>query len=61
MRDRFDEIYNSVANGQMKQALKQFNTLDPGDKAECFTYIACVLAQPSTSNKLINYYLINGG
>jgi len=54
MREQFDEIYNSVMNGQHKQAVEQFNALPSGeDRAICLSYIHYNLDQPVAALQLM--------
>lgn len=45
-RDQFDAIYNSVINGQFKQAITQAEALDGYKLAQLLDYIAIDLDQP---------------
>lgn len=49
MRTKFDEIYNSMVNGQRKQAIFQASDLDGYDTAELLDYIAKELNQPEVA------------
>lgn len=59
MRSLFDEIYNSVMNGQHKQSVEQFNALPSGeDRADCLSYIYYNLDQPKIALDLMRCVLI---
>ncbi len=60
MRELFDEIYNSVVNGQHKQAIRQFLEIGSGnERADCLNYFNVHLEQPEITVKLARLICFN--
>jgi len=57
-RDQFDEVYDSIVNGQMTQAVRQCERLCRYDRAELTEYIADELNQPEIAVNLMKAYFI---
>jgi len=45
MNTKYDDLYDSIVNGQFKQFVNQFDDLDSGEKSDCINYIAYELGQ----------------
>ncbi len=59
MRNEFDDIYNSVINGQHKQAFNQFVLLDLADIPDLIDYLNEELNQPEVFISLMKTYFNN--
>lgn len=56
MRTNYDEIYNSIVNGQFRQFVEQFEELDNTGKAEFMNYIVYELDQPDLLVRAMQAY-----
>lgn len=45
MNTEYDDLYDSIVNGQFMQFVNQFDDLDSLEKSECINYIAYDLNQ----------------
>lgn len=55
-RDTFDEIYNSMVNGQRRQAIKQAIEMGLSNVPELLDYLIDDLNQPEVARDFCNAY-----
>lgn len=55
-REQYDEIYNSIVNGQRKQAIEQLEDLGLDEAADVLDYIAAELNQTDIALDLAKSY-----
>ena len=55
-RSQFDEIYDSMINGQPREAIKQLTALGLDDAPELLDYLAIELNQPKIALDLAKSY-----
>ena len=56
MQEKFDEIYDSLRNGQHRQMVAQMNELGMGEFPDLIDYIAVELNQPEEALNLVKSY-----
>ncbi len=56
MREQFDTIYNSMVNGQRRQALEQCQTMGLDMMPELIDYLTDDLNQPEIALDLVKSY-----
>jgi len=56
MQDKFDEIYDSLRNGQHRQMVAQMNELGMYEFPDLINYIAVDLNQPEEALDLVKNY-----
>ena len=56
MQDKFDEIYDSLRNGQRRQMVAQMNELGMYEFPDLINYIAVELNQPEEALDLVKSY-----
>jgi len=56
MNTQYDEIYDSIVNGQFKQFVEQFDELSTSDQTEWLNYVAYELDQPDMVVRAMQAY-----
>ena len=56
MNTQYDEIYDSIVNGQFKQFVEQFDELSTLDQTEWLNYVAYELDQPDMVVRAMQAY-----
>lgn len=56
MDTKYDDLYDSIVNGQFKQFVDQFDELDSSEKSDCMNYIAYELSQPDLIIRAMQAY-----
>lgn len=56
MNTKYDELYDSIINGQFRQFVDQFDDLDSSEKSDCMNYIAYELDQPDLVIRAMQAY-----
>lgn len=56
-RNQFDEIHDSILNGQWTQAYNQMRALSPNDRADMLNYFFYDLARPELALQAARNYM----
>jgi hypothetical protein len=56
MNAQYDEIYDSIVNGQFKQFVEQFDELSTSDQTDWLNYVAYELGQPDMVVRAMQAY-----
>ena len=60
LREQFDEVYNSITNGQRRQAFTQMKRIGEYDMPELLEYLADELENPEMAlDAAITYFRLN--
>ena len=60
LREQFDEVYNSITNGQRRQAFDQMKRIGEYDMPELLEYLADELENPEMAlDAAITYFRLN--
>jgi hypothetical protein len=56
MNTKYNDLYDSIVNGQFRQFVNQFDDLDSSEKSDCLNYIAYDLNQSDLAIRAMQAY-----
>lgn len=56
MNTKYDDLHDSIVNGQFRQFVDQFDDLDSSEKSDCINYIAYDLDQSDLVIRAVKAY-----